>query len=178
VTRQVSGAQGVARYVNALSEPDARQQLYRCCASRRWVAAMAAGRPYGDDDAVLAAADRVWWALAPDDWREAFAAHPRIGDRAATDPRHASTRDWSRAEQAGTAAADAATLAALAEGNRLYAERFGHVFLIAAAGRTAEEMLVALRRRLRNDPDTELREAAAEHATITRLRLERLAVHP
>jgi len=178
VTRATRDGKRIARYLNALSEPEVQAQLHRCCASHRWVKAMAAGRPYDDDGAILAAADRSWWALAPDDWREAFAAHPRIGDRGATDPRHASTRDWSRAEQAGTAAADAATLAALADGNRMYEERFGHVFLIAAAGRTAQEMLAALRRRLHNDPAVELREAAAAHATIIRLRLERLAVHP
>ncbi|PYO61317.1 MAG: hypothetical protein DMD70_07140, partial [Gemmatimonadetes bacterium] len=59
---------------------------------------------------------------------------------------------------------------------RAYEERFGHVFLISATGRTADEMLVALRGRLTNDPATELRVAAEEQAKITRLRLGKLVV--
>jgi 2-oxo-4-hydroxy-4-carboxy-5-ureidoimidazoline decarboxylase len=71
--------------------------------------------------------------------------------------------------------ATAATRAALALGNRAYEERFGHVFLVCATGKTAGEMLGALRDRLANDPATELRIAAGEQAKITRLRLEALA---
>ncbi len=165
---------GPAAYLNGLPAADAHAALLRCCASQRWVDAMIAARPFGDDAALFAAADREWRALGADDWREAFAAHPRIGDREATDARHAGTRDWSRREQAGTATADPAVLAALAEGNRVYERRFGHVFLISAAGRSADEMLAALRRRLGNEPAAEMREAANEQAKIMRLRLERL----
>jgi 2-oxo-4-hydroxy-4-carboxy-5-ureidoimidazoline decarboxylase len=165
----------LAEHLNALSEADARAELLRCCASSRWAAAMVRARPFASDAAVLAQADRAWWALGPDDWHEAFAAHPRIGDRASADPRHAATRDWSRREQAGAATADEGVRAALAAGNAAYERRFGHVFLVRAAGRSAEEILAELRRRLGNDPDAELREAAGEQAAITRLRLERLA---
>jgi OHCU decarboxylase len=63
---------------------------------------------------------------------------------------------------------------AIARGNAAYEKRFGHVFLIAAAGRSAEEILANLRARLDNDPGTELRVAAEEHRRITRLRIERL----
>jgi len=62
----------------------------------------------------------------------------------------------------------------LARGNADYEARFGHVFLISAAGRDAPEILAALDRRLGNDPETELRVAAGEHRRITRLRLARL----
>ena len=64
--------------------------------------------------------------------------------------------------------------AALSDGNRAYEEKFGHVFIVCAAGKTAAEMLAVLRERLKNDPDTELRAAAAEHRRITTLRLEKL----
>ena len=166
----------LADYLNGLPESDSRAELLRCCASTRWSAAMVAARPFASDAAVLAAADRAWWALGPEDWLEAFAAHPRIGDRASPDARHATTREWSRREQAGAATPDEEVRAALAAGNAEYERRFGHVFLIRATGRSAEEILAALRRRLGNDPDKELREAAGEQAEITRLRLERLAV--
>ncbi len=165
----------VARHLNALAEPDARAALLRCCGSGRWADAMLAARPFADDATVHEAAARAWWALAPEHWREAFGAHPRIGDRDAADPPRAATRAWSDQEQAGARTADDATRAALAAGNREYEQRFGHVFLISATGRTADEMLAELRRRLGNAPGEELRGAAAEQATITRLRLERLA---
>jgi OHCU decarboxylase len=106
---------------------------------------------------------------------EALSAHPRIGQRAAG----ASTEaDWSRQEQASVqdsvGEADAEVQAALEEGNRVYEQRFGHVFLIRASGRSAEELLAALRQRLANDPDTEWDVVAEELREITRLRLERL----
>lgn len=66
------------------------------------------------------------------------------------------------------------TLAELVDGNRQYEARFGHVFLISAAGRTANEVLAALRLRMNNDPMTEVKVAAEEQRKITRLRLERM----
>ena len=48
------------------------------------------------------------------------------------------------------------------------------MFLVCATGRTATEMLALLHARLSHDAETELRVAAAEQATITRLRLEKL----
>jgi 2-oxo-4-hydroxy-4-carboxy-5-ureidoimidazoline decarboxylase len=63
--------------------------------------------------------------------------------------------------------------AAIAAGNRHYEERFGHVFLISAAGRGPQEILSELTRRLDNSPEEELRVAAHEHRRITRLRLDR-----
>jgi OHCU decarboxylase len=152
--------------LSALTPREAEHALGACCASRRWAAAMAAARPFPTARAVYAAADREWSALTPTDWQEAFAAHPRIGDRQAADA--------ARNEQRSVGEASAETLAALDAGNRRYEERFGRVFLVRADGRSAGEMLALLHQRLGNDPETELRVAAAEQARITRLRLERL----
>ncbi len=66
------------------------------------------------------------------------------------------------------------TKAALAAENRRYEERFGHVFLIFASGRSGEEILADLRRRMSNDPPTELKEAKRELRRIAKLRLERM----
>jgi OHCU decarboxylase len=107
----------------------------------------------------------VWWSLGPDDWREAFAHHPRIGERA---------EGWSAAEQAGVAGAAGDVRAQLAAANRAYETRFGHIYLVRAAGRGADELLALARARLANDAETELRVAAEEQRQITRLRLERL----
>ncbi|HEU5261917.1 MAG TPA: 2-oxo-4-hydroxy-4-carboxy-5-ureidoimidazoline decarboxylase [Gemmatimonadales bacterium] len=156
----------LAELLNALPDDDARAALARCCGAVRWVAAMLAARPFKSDAALLEAAERAWWGLGREDWLEAFAQHPRIGGR--------TTDQWSRREQAGVDTATAATRNALAEGNRAYEKRFGHVFLICAAGRTADELLGELHGRLANDPATELRIAAGEQAKIIQLRLGKL----
>lgn len=123
---------------------------------------------------MLDAARDEWWALAPDDWKEAFAAHPRIGDREALRDRFAETRHLAAREQAGVDGAPEDVVTALAIANERYEKRFGFIFIVCASGLTAEEMLRILHARLRNDPDAELRIAAEEQANITKLRLKRL----
>jgi allantoinase len=148
-----------------------RERLEACCGSHRWVEAVLAEGPHASARELFAAAERVFDALEEADWREAFAAHPRIG-APASGPRALSAAESS--EQAGAAAADEATRRALAAGNTEYERRFGHVFLICATGRSAAEMLAALRRRLENDAATELGLAGEEQRKITVLRLEKL----
>ena len=138
---------------------------------------MIARRPFGGSDALLAAARDEWFALSPADWREAFGHHPMIGDREALRRRFAA-RHLSEREQAGVTSAPDSVLDALAEGNRAYRDTFGFIFIICATGKSAEEMLGMLRVRLNNDPDTEIRIAAAEHAKITELRLLAMAAPP
>jgi allantoicase len=168
-------SQGLAelglRWLNSLPAAQARQVLGSCCASRAWVERMAAGRPYADIDSLLGASDAAVRELDREDLAEALSAHPRIGQRAAGASTEAT---WSRQEQAGVGNAADEVRAALAEGNRAYQERFGHVFLIRASGRSAEELLAALRERLGHDPDTEWGVVAQELREITRLRLVRL----
>ena len=159
-----------AAYLNSLPVAAARAALGCCCGARHWVNAMLAARPFASDAELLATGERVWWGLGRADWLEAFAAHPRIGDR------QEALTDWARREQAGADGAAVATLTALAQGNLTYEQRFGHVFLISATGKTADEMLGALRGRLSNDPAAELRVAAEEQAKITRLRLDKLVI--
>ncbi len=159
--------------LNALPAGDAEAELRACCGSREWARRVAARRPFRSADELFAAADEVWWDLGPEDWHEAFRAHPRIGERKAAPAQGARAAAWSAQEQSGVDR-DEALAAALAEGNRAYEERFGHIYLVCATGKTGEEMLEILRRRLENDPETELRVAAAEQAKITRLRLEKL----
>jgi 2-oxo-4-hydroxy-4-carboxy-5-ureidoimidazoline decarboxylase len=160
--------------INAMPPEAAREEFLRCCGSRRWADAMTARRPFAFADEVLAAATEIEAGLSREDWLEAFAAHPRIGDVDSLRQKFASTADWSAAEQAGVAGADEETLRALAEANREYQERFGYTFIVCATGKSAAEMLSILLGRLLNDPETELRVAAAEQAKITRLRLEKL----
>jgi 2-oxo-4-hydroxy-4-carboxy-5-ureidoimidazoline decarboxylase len=152
--------------LNALPAPEAQRAFLRCCGSVRWAGAMAAGRPFSTEAEMLSKASRIWDALAPADWHEAFAAHPRIGGQA--------TSAWSAEEQAGAASTTADIRNALADGNRRYAARFGYTFLICATGRSAPEMLAALEARLPNSAADELLIAAAEQRKITELRLKKL----
>ena len=148
------------------SPDQALARLLDCCASLKWATRIVSSRPYPSLDGLFARADVTLENLSEAEVDKALAGHPRIGERSA----HAS----SRREQAGVAGADADTLAALAEGNRVYERRFGHVYLVCADGRSAEELLDVLRARLGNDPETERRVLRVELAKINRLRLGRL----
>jgi OHCU decarboxylase len=150
---------------NARPEYEAEAVLLACCFSRPWALRVAGSRPFQSLADIQETSDRIWWSLDGEDWRKAFYAHPRIGERGSS---------WSEAEQAGARGADARTLAELIEANRVYESRFGHIFIVCATGKSAAEMLGLLRARLDNDPETELRIAAEEQRKITHLRLEKL----
>jgi 2-oxo-4-hydroxy-4-carboxy-5-ureidoimidazoline decarboxylase len=160
--------------LNVMPAGEAASLLASCCGASAWVTGMLMQRPFGDATMLLRAADEVWWSLEPEDWHEAFAHHPRIGERKAAARQDTRAREWSTGEQRGLAAATADVRTALTEGNRAYERRFGYIYLVSAAGKGAEELLGILQARLSNDADTELRVAAAEQAKITRLRLLKL----
>jgi allantoicase len=157
--------------LNAMSPSDAQTALRRCCGSTTWADAMAAARPFEDPAALLRIGERIWWSLGEADHREAFAAHPKIGESKAPASADAT---WSNAEQRGAAKAGAKTLAELAAANRDYEAKHGFIFIVCATGRTADAMLADLRARLDNPLATELRIAAEEQIKITRLRLTKL----
>ena len=160
--------------LNALPVAEAEEQLRACCGSSRWVEAMLARRPFGSADQLLAAADEAWRATGPQDWDEAFAHHPRIGERQAAAPVSVTAGAWSAREQATAADAGAAVRAALAEANAAYERRFGRIYLVCASGRSAEELLADVAARMRNDPEREREVAVEEQRKITRLRLNTL----
>jgi 2-oxo-4-hydroxy-4-carboxy-5-ureidoimidazoline decarboxylase len=148
---------------NALPPHEAERELLTCCTAPRWAQTVAAGRPYASITALHTAAAA---ALDDADLDPALAGHPRIGDR--------QTGGQSRREQSGVAAAPDDVLAALDKGNRAYEERFGHVYLVCATGRSAEDLLATLHARLSHDPATERAVALTELGAINRIRLERL----
>jgi 2-oxo-4-hydroxy-4-carboxy-5-ureidoimidazoline decarboxylase len=157
--------------LNGRSEDEAAASLRAVCASRTWVGAIVAARPYADRAALLDQAAKV---LATLDWADilsALAAHPRIGERMAGAGREAA---WSAREQAGTANSTDAVRDGLIEANRAYEDRFGHVFLIFATGRTDAEMLAAALARVANDEATERDVVRGELTRIVALRLNRL----
>jgi 2-oxo-4-hydroxy-4-carboxy-5-ureidoimidazoline decarboxylase len=88
----------------------------------------------------------------------------------------AGTADWSLIEQAGVSSAGPDVRDRLAAANREYEARFGYIFIVCATGKSAEEMLALLERRMTHSPGDELAIAAEEQRKITRLRLGKLLV--
>ena len=155
---------------NKADEAVAFDAMIACCGATRWALAIVALRPIAGILELSEAADRVWATMNESDWMEAFACHPRIGERKAA---HAVAKSaaWSRQEQASAATAEGNVLAELSEGNARYEERFGFTYIVCATGRTAEEMLEILNRRLANSREAELREAVEQQRQITQIRL-------
>jgi OHCU decarboxylase len=160
--------------LDALPPHEAAMLLQTCCGASAWVDGMTARRPFHTLAVMLREADEVWWSLSPDDWREAFEHHPRIGERTSAAAQGAVAQRWSEGEQRAAATSATDVRQALADGNREYERKFGHIYLVYATGKSADELLALLRSRMHNDPVTELRVAAREQAKITRLRLEKM----
>jgi OHCU decarboxylase len=160
--------------LNSLPANEAEAEFGKCCGSTNWARLMAAECPFASSNELVALADRVWWSLEPEDWLEAFASHPRIGEKKAARATAAEAQDWAAQEQSGGQHAAEETVRSLAELNRQYEEKFGYIYIVCATGKSSKEMLEILRERLPNDADTELRIAAREQSRITKLRLGKL----
>lgn len=160
--------------INKLSFEAAYIEFHRCCGAKKWVTQMADRRPFSTRDELLAAADTIWNALAPSEWKGAFEHHPRIGDIETLKEKFASTATWAEGEQSRVRTASDEILMKLAAGNKGYEEKFGYTFIVCATGKSAVEMLDLLKQRIDNGDDKELAIAAEEQRKITRIRLEKL----
>jgi 2-oxo-4-hydroxy-4-carboxy-5-ureidoimidazoline decarboxylase len=152
--------------LDAMSESEAAEALRACCGSSRWVDGMTARRPFRSRDALFKAADEEWSRTNENDWLEAFSHHPRIGDR--------STKGWAAGEQQGAQNATVTIQDELARVNREYEDKFGHIYIVCATGKTADEMLAIAKSRMYNDRESELKAAAEEQRKIMQIRLEKL----
>ena len=159
---------------NALPNAPAAEALTACCGASRWVSAMAARRPFVNLSGLIAAANDIWRETTERDWLEAFDHHPRIGGTTSATQQDARASSWSSVEQSRAASANAEIKRQLADVNADYEARFGHIYIVCAAGGSAEELLAIARARLKNDAATELRVAAEEQRKITELRLRKL----
>jgi 2-oxo-4-hydroxy-4-carboxy-5-ureidoimidazoline decarboxylase len=154
---------------NQLSAEQARALLAPCVAIPHWVEQLVAQRPYASRGALLDKARTLAAGWGEAELAQALSAHPRIGEKPQTTGGHA---EFSRSEQSAVDDNDARLTQALKEDNARYEARFGRVFLIRAKGRSGEEILAALERRLNNGDAEELRETLAQLVEITLLRLE------
>ena len=157
---------------NSIDPSAAAEEILPCCGSRAWAAELAARRPIPDEDHLLISSDAIWVSLPETAWQEAFDSHPRIGQQKAKAATETSLT-WSATEQSAAMSANDAAKLALAEGNKLYEEKFGRIFIVCASGRSASEILTILEARMKNDAVTELHEAAEQQRQITQLRLQR-----
>jgi 2-oxo-4-hydroxy-4-carboxy-5-ureidoimidazoline decarboxylase len=158
---------------NGLRLEEAAKEIRPCCGSKAWAHGMASRRPISNEAALLAASDEVWRRLPESDWMEAFRSHPRIGESRGPASTPARSAVWSGEEQRNVGTASEEIKTALAEGNRAYEQRFNRIFIVCATGKSAQEILEMLQRRLGNDKATEFREAAEQQRQIAQLRLKK-----
>jgi len=160
--------------INALTQQRAVRCFLTCCGSKRWAKTMADRRPFESVERLYTTANEVWFSSSEKDWKEAFSAHPKIGDMKSLRKKFQNTSELASKEQSRVLDASEKTLRLLTKGNRLYESKFGYIFIVCATGKSAEEMLEMLNKRLNHYQDMEITIAAEEQAKITRLRLEKL----
>jgi 2-oxo-4-hydroxy-4-carboxy-5-ureidoimidazoline decarboxylase len=154
--------------LNGLALDPATDLFGRCLGVGRWARELADGRPYADLPELLARADDLTASLTDQEVRQALDDHPRIGARPAT---RSATAAWSSQEQSAVDSGDVDVAERLRVANAAYEERFGHIYLVCATGRDAEDLLVDVARRMQHDPVTELSVVRTELGRIARLRL-------
>ena len=142
-----------------------------CCGSHAWATKLCESRPYRSPEEVMSSADEIWQSLDPEDWSEAFGCHPRIGESARGV--HGQSAEWSQEEQSGAQAGSPEVLASIARLNKEYEERHGFTYIVCATGKSAEELLSLLEKRIANSTLDEIREAAEQQRQITQLRLKK-----
>ena len=157
---------------NVLPPSEATQEILPCCGSQRWAHALVRLRPFQDGEAMRVKSDEIWLALDRSDWDEAFASHPRIGEKKAPESATAKSAQWSTQEQSGVTLSEGIQ-ERLRHANAEYERRFGRIYIVCATDKSAEQMLAILERRLNNDEIVELREAAEQQRQITQLRLRK-----
>ncbi len=160
--------------INVLYKESAFQELFKCCGSTKWANQMVNLRPFESVEDVMKKSGNVWRTCSKEDGLEAFTHHPKIGDLKSLEKKFGTTKEWAGKEQAGVNKANLEILLALANGNEAYEKKFGYIFIVCATGKSAEEMLSMLNKRIHNTPDAELAIAMEEQNKITKLRLEKL----
>ncbi len=154
---------------NGMPAGEAEARLLACCGSTRWAAEVSGRRPFAGEETLMEAAGAVWFGLGLEDWLEAFACHPRIGERRAAETASLAS---SEREQAVAQRTLAGVEERLRAGNWLYEDRFGFRYIVFASGRSAPELLAVLEERLTRTRDEELQEAARQQHRITLRRMQ------
>jgi OHCU decarboxylase len=157
---------------NELSDIDCLSLLRSFLDVQSWAIQLCNARPYAALDDLIAAAAAQGAGITPAEVVGALDRHPRIGARLSDGSRESA---WSAREQAGVQGDDAAA-ADLAAGNAVYEARFGFIYLVRAAGRSARELVDLLHSRLDNERDDEIAVVRSELLAIAQLRIRALIV--
>ncbi len=153
---------------NTLESREAVEILLACAHVERWAQEIASARPFESLEELAQATQEYANPWTDEEIDAALARHPRIGERAQGEDADAK---MSREEQSRLGIDDEIQRR-LDAGNTAYEEKFGFVFLIRAAGRSAEEILASLEERMNNTPEQERLIAADQLRQIAALRLE------
>ncbi len=153
--------------INSLSAGLFIEKFSRLSCSSRWVKELAKFRPFAHPEALFLAASEVWWQRCnKEDWIEAFNGRPLIGDM------ESFKKDlWCAIEDQLTIAATKEIAAELIACNKPYIDKFGYEWILLCEGLTPEQQLANYKRRIDNDPETELRENCVEDFKVTMRRL-------
>ncbi|MFS4467772.1 2-oxo-4-hydroxy-4-carboxy-5-ureidoimidazoline decarboxylase [Maribacter sp. 2210JD10-5] len=161
--------------LNAQNVEQVAAALNKCCVSVQWAKLLADQRPFTSSSDLIAKAASIWYSkCGKEDYLEAFKGHPKIGDVESLKEKFAHTKEWAGKEQAKVDDADMDTLLALKKANDEYESKFDYIFIVSASGKSAEEMLAIVEKRLLNSPEEELHVAMNEQHKITVIRLIKL----
>jgi len=161
-------------HLNSLEGKSAVVAFLKCSGAQKWSDAMVSSRPFNGLQDLRDKSEAAWSKLNHQDWLEAFSSHPKIGDVNSLREKFASTAAWARGEQQSVSHAPEQVLHGLSDANKRYEEKFGHIFIVCATGKSAQQMLRMLEIRLQNEPGLEFAIACGEQKKITLLRLEKL----
>ncbi len=169
--RPESDAAGRKRveYLNSLHPSDARRFFHTACAARAWIETMTSARPFGTPEQVIAAGGAAFDRLEEGDWLEAFAGHPRIGERG---------DEVANSEQSAAAGASPKVLKSMTEANQAYEEKFGFTYIVYATGKSAEDMLALALTRSKNSREKEIENGSIEQRKISETRMRMLLCQP
>lgn len=160
--------------LNNLSDNDFESVIYKCCSSHQFAKLTTDQRPFSSIRELFDKTENIWFQLKASDWLEAISHHPKIGDVETLKKKYNnSNQSFESQEQANINLANLKTIEELAYYNEIYVNKFNFIFLINATGqlfdisilisytsfdegKTAEEMLIAMKERYNNDYDNEV----------------------
>lgn len=160
--------------LNGISTESAQAAFSNCCTSQSWIDGMVAARPFDSLEQCHEMALSIWQGLGEKDFLQAFEGHPKIGDVTSLREKYAHTKKLASGEQSAVDSASEEIIQQLSAGNTAYEQKNGFIFIVCATGKSAAEMLALLNQRLPNDRNSELKNAAAEQAKITAIRINKL----
>jgi 2-oxo-4-hydroxy-4-carboxy--5-ureidoimidazoline (OHCU) decarboxylase len=127
----------------------------------RFLARLAAARPFGADEAMFAAAERIALAMPEDEQLELIDAHPRIG----APPESVSAMSF---REQGYDRETTEALEAFETLNAEYEARFGFRYCVFVNGRSRAALVPELRAAMLRDPATERDRALRDVVAIAR----------